>query len=150
MNTLALQLQSLSKLKIYTAVRSIVLRKMGNDEISPERAMRIIKETKNDIVQLKTALEGVEYCTRISKKYEELEELADLLERETLEQYDRVLSKMSEQFMEKNDLSRVDDMLAKMDACDTRKKKEELLKKMQETHPDEFRTAVNAVIQSHQ
>jgi|GEM_PF-6218880 len=145
MSSLFFKLNPLSKLKIYTAVREIVLSKMNRDEMTAQKAEEIITYAKTNIVNVKSAEMGIKFCEDVMKKYPELQMLMQKFEKRSLEQYDRVITMIIDGIMEKNAVDEADGLLKVMEKSTTQTEKENLMKSLKAKYPQAFEDAVAEV-----
>jgi hypothetical protein len=148
MDPLALKLNPLSRLKIYEAVRKIVLAKMNSNEIPPDTAKEIIGYAKGAVAKVKTAGMAESLMQEMAAKYPELNGLASVFEREACEQYDRVASKIVDRIIEKNEVELADGILKSINKSKTEKDKRALLADLEKKYPREYDAAVASIIKS--
>jgi hypothetical protein len=148
MDALALKLNPISRLKIYLAVRKIVLVKMNGNIITPERAMEIIGYTKAEVVKVQNADEALRFSADLAGKFPELGGLESAFEMETVEQYDRVITKMVDRFMERDEVNTVDEILERMKSSASESAKRGLLADLERKYPEDYESALTNIIES--
>jgi ketopantoate reductase len=146
MDSIAYKINPLSKLKIYSAVRKIILHKMNNDEIRPERAGEIIKYAKEKVQKINTARMAMQLCAELSEKYEELGSLPAYFENRNLEKMDELIRLIIDKFMEINDIETVDRLLARMEESNTAEKKQSMLSDLEKNHPSYFKKSLTLIL----
>lgn len=75
MKNIGLQLNPLTKLKIYTRAKKVILQKMDHDAITPEKAQELIDYFKNGLPEIQTAEEGQRFYMDAATMFPELKDL---------------------------------------------------------------------------
>ena len=145
MDELLIKLTPLSKLKIYQAIRKIVLSKMNNNEISPEIAKEIFAYSKSEIIKINSREAGQNFCELIIKKYPVLKKLNEMLYRAGLEKIDDFIKTIIELLMEKELLNDVDKILSEMEKSISLEDKKTLLQMLEKNYPQIYETALNKI-----
>lgn len=148
MDSLALKLNPFSRLKVYAAIRSAVRSKMDRNEITPQRAMEIIQRAKAGILNIKSGQMAISFCEEMSKNYPELQNLTQIFEKQSLEQFDRVITFVIDKIMEKDNIELADELLSKLEKSPGKGEKEKLIKELQDKYPQDFEEAIMTISNS--
>lgn len=145
---LGLKLNPLTRLKIYNVAKRLVLQKMNNNFISPDRAKEIIIWLKETVPKIQTAQMAQEFYENAGKVYAELTELPAFFQSKEEEKTDEVVVVVGEKLMPKN-FDTATQIIEQFSKIQNKKDKETFIEQLQSKFPSEFDEAVEEIIQKN-
>lgn len=100
MEDLAIKLNPITKLEIYTECKNIIFAKMNNDIITPEKADEILSFVKENVVKISNPKQAKEFYVYIANKFIELQEIKVKFNIEEDEKISDLIILIVDEFME--------------------------------------------------
>jgi hypothetical protein len=138
-------LHPLTQVGIYRSARAIILRKMDQKLIAPEKALEIIESVKSSLKEVKTVQEAKDFCLLAGQKFPELSGLATKLESQGDEEIDNLFSEIVDIFMQDNQMELAGKIMAEIESEKDTENRKKLLEELENNYPDQFAAAVAAV-----
>ena len=148
MKNIGLQLNPLTKLKIYTRAKKVILQKMDHDAITPEKAQELIDYFKNGLPEIQTAEEGQRFYMDAATMFPEIKDLPSYFEHEEEEKFDEVVMEIAGKMMEEVDVYGASKLIEQLQNSDEKEEKIRLLDQLEKDYPEVFSRAVEACLQT--
>jgi len=140
MPELGVKLHPVKKLQLWKDIKQAVFDKMDKDIITPERADQILSKIKAEIVKINTPEEAKQFYLEQSKSYPELSTLVQKLENEETEAFDKLLSLLLDNIMQKGQIELASEL---MEEIRNTKDLKSLTEDLQKRYPVEFTSCLN-------
>lgn len=148
MKSLGLKISAISKLKIYSVARRIILHKMDIEAISSEKAAELINFFKSQLPSIETAEMAEDFLLKVVETFPELKELPIYFKNQEDEKFDELAMLISEELMEKNDFEKAQEIIEQLKSLAAGESKIAFMEKLERSFPMEFKKAVEQIIKN--
>ena len=142
---LGLKLNPITKLKLFRAVRKIILGKMNRDEIIPKRAGEILEYVKKRVVKIASPTDAKQLYLHLEEKFPEFKGLKEKFDAEEKEKIDQAFSFLVDVFIDKGNIDLASELMDQM--CDS-EEQAEYLKKIKARYPIEFQESIKKFLKN--
>lgn len=135
MEDLGVQLNPLTKLRLFQAIKASVFSQMDKNTMTPDRADEILEYIKKYLNDIETPERAKQFYIYLAGKFPELESVKHRFETEEREKMDHALGLLLEEFMEKGDISLASEILEQIQRSNNDK---EQIESLSVRYPIEF------------
>jgi len=147
MQNLELQLTQLSKLKIYTVAKKLILDKMDRNIITPQKASELIDYFKKGLPPIITAQAAEKFYMNAAETFPELRELPSYFENQKDEKLDELIMNLTEVMMKNENLGNAYAIIKKLETAQNKNEKMRILGDLEQKYPHEFNACIVMMIQ---